>query len=63
MSKTGSRLQSPDRDLLLHGLDVYTYLVDVLQCIGQNSAFRRAELTLCQRKMYRRASPDNRGLN
>jgi transposase len=30
----------------LHGVDVYTYLVDVLQRVGQHPAARVAELTL-----------------
>jgi hypothetical protein len=29
----------------LHGIDVYTYLVDVLQRVGQHPASRVAELT------------------
>jgi hypothetical protein len=29
----------------LHGVDVYTYLVDVLQRVGQHPAARVAELT------------------
>jgi len=29
----------------LHGIDVYTYLVDVLQRVGQHPAARVAELT------------------
>jgi transposase len=41
----------------LHGIDVYTYLVDVLQRIGQHPASRVAELTPRQWKQYFAASP------
>ena len=41
----------------LHGLDVYTYLVDVLQRIGQHPASRVAELTPRQWKQRFAAAP------
>ena len=36
----------------LHGIDVYTYLVDVLQRVGQHPAARVAELTPRQWKLH-----------
>jgi hypothetical protein len=41
----------------LHGIDVYTYLVDVLQRVGQHPAARVAELTPRQWKQRFAASP------
>jgi transposase len=41
----------------LHGLDVYTYLVDVLQRVGQHPASRVAELTPRLWKQYFAANP------
>jgi transposase len=41
----------------LHGIDVYTYLVDVLQRIGQHPASRVAELTPRQWKQHFVANP------
>jgi transposase len=41
----------------LHGIDVYTYLVDVLQRVGQHPAARVAELTPRQWKQHFAASP------
>jgi len=41
----------------LHGIDVYTYLVDVLQRIGQHPAARVAELTPRQWKLHFAANP------
>jgi hypothetical protein len=41
----------------LHGIDVYTYLVDVLQRVGQHPAFRVAELTPRQWKQRFAADP------
>jgi transposase len=41
----------------LHGIDVYTYLVDVLQRIGQHPASRVAELTPRQWKQRFAAAP------
>ena len=41
----------------LHGVDVYTYLVDVLQRIGQHPASRVAELTPRQWKLHFAANP------
>jgi hypothetical protein len=41
----------------LHGIDVYAYLVDVLQRIGQHPAARVAELTPRQWKLRFASSP------
>lgn len=41
----------------LHGIDVYTYLVDVLQRVGQHPAVRVAELTPRQWKLHFAANP------
>ena len=41
----------------LHGIDVYTYLVDVLQRVGQHPAARVAELTPRQWKIHFAANP------
>ena len=41
----------------LHGIDVYTYLVDVLQRVGQHPAARVAELTPRQWKLRFAANP------
>ena len=41
----------------LHGIDVYTYLVDVLQRVGQHPAARLAELTPRQWKQSFAANP------
>jgi transposase len=41
----------------LHGIDVYTYLVDVLQRVGQHPASRVAELTPRLWKLHFAASP------
>ncbi|EQD62377.1 transposase, partial [mine drainage metagenome] len=41
----------------LHGIDPYTYLVDVLQRVGQHPASRVAELTPRQWKQHFAASP------
>jgi hypothetical protein len=41
----------------LYGIDVYTYLVDVLQRAGQHPAARVAELTLRQWKLRFAANP------
>ena len=38
-------IQSPLVTCRLHGVDPYTYLVDVLQRVGQHAASRVAELT------------------
>jgi transposase len=41
----------------LHGIDVYTYLVDVLQRVGQHPAARVADLTPRQWKQHFAANP------
>jgi hypothetical protein len=41
----------------LHGIDPYTYLVDVLQRVGQHPAARVAELTPRQWKVRFAAKP------
>jgi transposase len=41
----------------LHGIDIYTYLVDVLQRVGEHPAARVAELTLRQWKLRFAADP------
>jgi len=41
----------------LHGIDPYTYLVDVLQRVGEHPASRVAELTPCLWKQHFAASP------
>ena len=41
----GSRCSSTTLTCRLHGIDPYTYLVDVLQRVGQHPAARVAELT------------------
>lgn len=41
----------------LHEIDVYTYLVDVLQRVGQHPASRVAELTPRLRKQHFAANP------
>ena len=41
----------------LHGIDVYTYLVDVLQRVGQHPASRGAELTPRLWKLHFAAHP------
>jgi len=41
----------------LHGIDVYTYLVDVLQRVGQHPAARVAELTPRQWKLQFAVNP------
>jgi transposase len=41
----------------LHGIDVYTYLVDVLQRVGQHPAARVAELTPRLWKLHFAANP------
>lgn len=41
----------------LHGIDVYTYLVDALQRVGQHPAARVAELTPRQWKEYFAGNP------
>ncbi len=41
----------------LHGIDVYTYLVDVLQRVGQHPAARVAELSPRKWKLHFAATP------
>ncbi len=54
-----ARRHHPEFDLTcrLHGIDPYTYLVDVLQRISERSASRVAELTLRLCKQFFAAAP------
>ncbi len=50
-------MQSPIVTCRLHGIDPYSYLVDVLQRVGQHPALRVAELTPRQWKPHFTQNP------
>ena len=56
-NQLGADMQSLIVTYRLHGIDPYTYLVDLLQRVGQHPAARVAELTPRQWKLRFAANP------